>query len=188
MSDSPDRPSAAAVRRRRVAKAILGKSNGEASVLAQEHALTGQQAAYVAGVAAGGSPVASARAAGYIATPHRLASLDVNPKIQEALAQERAKNAMFLGYTRRDVLEGIAEAIEQAKTLADPTAQIAGWREVAKICGYYAPEVKKIELTSAHKRKLSELEQLTDEELLELALKPALDAEFTMVSGPEAGN
>lgn len=178
--DEQDRPSAAQQKRRKVAKALLSKRS-EASVLAAEHGLTVQQAVYVDERAKGVSPTASAAAAGYSNPSYRILSLEVNPSITEALAAERTKNALIVGYTRREVLEGIAEAIDQAKTLADPMAQIAGWREVAKICGYYAPEVKKIELTHQHKRKLSELEQLSDQELLEIALKPALDAEFTEV-------
>lgn len=187
MSDSPDRPSAATAKRRKVARALLVKS-GEASVLAAEHGLTAQQGVYVAEKAIGVDSISAAHAAGYSNPSYRVLTLDQNPNIREALTQERAKNAAFLGYSRRDVLEGIAEAIEQAKTLADPTAQIAGWREVAKICGYYAPEVRKIELTNAHKRKLDELEQLSDEELLELTLKPALEAEFTMVPASDEAN
>lgn len=180
-----DDSSPATRKRRAIAKAVHAKSN-DASVIATEYGLTAKQAAFVDAKANGKSSMVAVRAAGYSDPVYRVHSLDQNPKINEAIVAERAKNAAFLGYTRRDVLEGISEAIEQARTLADPMAQIAGWREVAKICGYYAPEVKKIELTGAHRRKLNEMEQMSDEELLSLALQPALEVEFSEVKGQDS--
>jgi hypothetical protein len=32
------------------------------------------------------------------------------------------------------------EAIDRARVRADPAAQIAAWREIGKMLGYYAPE------------------------------------------------
>jgi hypothetical protein len=48
-------------------------------------------------------------------------------------------------------------------------AQIAGWREIAKICGLYAPEVKEFRLTGSQEAKMKELQTLSDDQLLELA-------------------
>lgn len=181
MHDDSDRPSSAQQKRRKIAKALMAQPS-TTSVLAPGPDLTKKQAAYVDAIASGASIVKAARGAGYVNPEKAVHALEKNVNITLALEQERAKNALFLGFSRRDVLEGIADAIEQAKTMADPMAQIAGWREVAKICGYYAPEVKKVELTHSHKRKLDELELLSDQELLEMALRPALDAEFSLVS------
>jgi hypothetical protein len=102
--------------------------------------------------------------------------LEALPKITQALVNERAKNAFMLGLTRDKVLQGIVDAIDQAKLLADPMAQIAGWREAAKICGFYAPEVKKVELTGTAKRVVDRLQSLSDQELMEIAM--AEDIEY----------
>lgn len=187
MSDEFDSSSSAQQKRRKIAKALLSKEQN-VSVLAKEHKLTEKQAVYVEAVASGIQPESSARAAGYSEPTTAARVLEKTVSVREALEKERAKNAAFLGFSRRDVLEGISEAIDQAKTLADPMAQIAGWREVAKICGYYAPEVKKVELTTTHKQRLSELEMKSDQELLEIMLRPALDAEFSVVREPAALN
>lgn len=101
--------------------------------------------------------------------------LEANPKITAALVNERAKNAFLLGLTREKVLRGFMDAIDQAKILADPVAQIAGWREVAKVCGFYAPEVKKIEFGGSAKAVLDRMQAMSDEELLRLG---AEDVEF----------
>lgn len=95
--------------------------------------------------------------------------IEANPKVTAALINERAKNAYMLGMTRDKVLQGFLDAVDQAKVLADPMAQIAGWREIAKVCGFYAPEVKKIELSGTAKRVADKLATLSDQELLDLA-------------------
>jgi phage terminase small subunit len=47
-------------------------------------------------------------------------------------------------------------------------AMIAGWREVAKLCGYYAPERQRVEVTVEGWRLRTMFEQLSDAELLAL--------------------
>lgn len=94
--------------------------------------------------------------------------LEKNPKVKQALINERAKNALMLGMTRDKVLQGFLDAIDQAKLISDPATQIAGWREIAKVCGFYAPEVKKIELTGTAKRIADRMASMTDEELLQI--------------------
>lgn len=53
------------------------------------------------------------------------------------VAREKLRAALRerLQITREDVVNGIKAAIDQAVILADPMAQIAGWREIAKILG-----------------------------------------------------
>ena len=95
--------------------------------------------------------------------------LEKLPKITQALINQRARNAHMLGLTRDSVLQGFVDAIDQAKAMADPMAQIAGWREVGKVCGFYAPEVKKVELSGNAKRIIDRMQTLSDQELLEIA-------------------
>jgi hypothetical protein len=73
--------------------------------------------------------------------------------------------------SRKMVLEGFLEAIEQARLQADPAVQIAGWREVGKMCGYYAPEVKEVNVNVGAKRIIGQLEVMSDAELLEMIEK-----------------
>lgn len=106
-------------------------------------------------------------------------ALEKNPNIRQALSAEYRKNAYMLGLTRESVLEGMMEAIDQAKIIADPMSQIAGWREIAKICGFYAPEVKKIEISGTSKTILDRMRSLSDEELLQIAEAEIIDGEAT---------
>lgn len=143
--------------------------------------LTDQQSQYVEARASGLNKKDSLASAGYSATPSIATELEKTPSVKELLSLEYRKNAGILGITRDDVLRGLMEAVTDAKMLADPTSQIAGWREIAKICGYYAPEVRRIELGTSAKNYMQHLEQLDDVELLKLAEADVIDVDFTEV-------
>lgn len=146
--------------------------------------LTAKQAKYVDARASGLTVKDAMVVAGMKPNDGTGHDLERTPKITAALAAERAKNAYMLGLTREKVLEGMMEAIDQAKLLADPMSQIAGWKEIAKICGFYAPEVKKIELSAKAKSYLDRLEQMADDELLRIAEGEVIDGEFTVEGSP----
>jgi len=78
---------------------------------------------------------------------------------------------------RKQVMEGFKEAIEMAKLMADPTAMISGWREIGKMCGYYAPVETKVKIDITGNVTMTRLTQMSDAELLELIEKgkPAVD-------------
>jgi phage terminase small subunit len=65
-------------------------------------------------------------------------------------------------------LKGFQEAIDVARLRSDPAAMIAGWREIAKMCGYYAPERKQVQLSVDARAQRNELARMTDGELAEL--------------------
>lgn len=94
--------------------------------------------------------------------------IEKSPKVTQALINARAKNAYMLGLTREKVLQGFMDAIDQARVMADPVAQIAGWREIAKVCGFYAPETKKVEIVGSAKKVLDRMSALSDDELLKI--------------------
>jgi Terminase small subunit len=91
------------------------------------------------------------------------------PDIAEAVRAGEAEIAAKAQLTRKVVMHGFLEAIELGRLKADPSAMIAGWREIAKMCGYYAPERKQVELMSTAGLELSaEFEQMTDAQLVNL--------------------
>lgn len=67
------------------------------------------------------------------------ARLLTKANVRAALAVREAENAQALGVTRERVLAEVQAAINVATGKGDAMAMIAGWREVAKLCGYYAP-------------------------------------------------
>jgi len=70
--------------------------------------------------------------------------------------------------TRADVLQGFEDAIDLARSRANPAAMVAGWREIARICGYYAPERKEVRVNFAVSALHDELACMSDAKLLAL--------------------
>ena len=99
---------------------------------------------------------------------HRLLT---NDDVAAALAAGEEQIAHDAEINRRKVMEGLQEAIELARSKSDAGAMIAGWREIAKLCGYYAPERHEVRLSANAAALQQELEDLSDEELLKLIAK-----------------
>lgn len=149
---------------------------------------TVKQKKYIDNRASGVNKKESAILAGYGAkNAHGSArDLEKQPNITQALVAERAKNAKIMGISRQDVLEGLKKAVDDAIMMADPANQIAGWREIAKICGLYAPEVKRIVLNESAKTYLDRLERLDDAELLKIANGDITDVEYEQTENAQA--
>jgi phage terminase small subunit len=91
------------------------------------------------------------------------------PDVAAAVRDGEAEIAAKAQLTRKVVMHGFLEAIELARLLADASAMIAGCREIAKMCGFYAPERKQVELMSTEGLALSaRLEKMSDAELSNL--------------------
>jgi hypothetical protein len=111
----------------------------------------------------------SAIMAGY--SPHSAANAARDllqlPKIQAAVAAERAAYAIASGVTKKQVVEGLMEAVDMAKIKADPLAMIAGWREVGKLLGFYEPTKVSMSVSVGGQVLLSKMNSMSDAELLE---------------------
>lgn len=139
--------------------------------------LTDKQKKYVEFRLKGMSKVTAMKHAGYQDVERNAGRLETQPHIREALEKGWRKQEKMADMSKKKVLDGIMEAIEQAKMLADPSAQISGWREIAKMCGYYEPNRLQVEVSIAAKRIFSQYESLSDEELLKLADSSTIEAE-----------
>jgi phage terminase small subunit len=72
---------------------------------------------------------------------------------------------------REDVLNGLLEAVEQARVQSNPMAMIRGWVEIAKLMGLAAPERIKVDLNVAGQVEMRRLNSLSDAELLKLIVE-----------------
>jgi len=149
--------------------------------------LSPMQIAFVQNRARGLNCVQAAQAAGYSNPNVQGYQVENNAAVRAALQKEWAKAEKASDMTKAKVMEGMLYAIEQAKILADPTAQISGWREVAKICGYYEPQKMKIEVSVSAKRMFSQFETLSDDELLKIAETEIIDVDAIMVDEDQEG-
>lgn len=88
------------------------------------------------------------------------------PDIQAELQRRGAALARELEITREGVVKNLVAVFEMARELKNPEAMISAMSTVAKMLGYYAPEVKRVELDAEGKTRVNHLERLSDAELL----------------------
>lgn len=125
-----------------------------------------QQSLYVEGVLDGKPRAQAAAEAGY-ASPDKVATMiERSEAVRTAIREARNELSTVAQMKRADVLMIFMNAIDLARIAGDPTAMVAGAREVGKMLGLYAPEKKEIELTVGQARLRSTYEGMTDEELL----------------------
>jgi len=80
-------------------------------------------------------------------------------------------------------MDGMLEAIDMARLQGESGVMVAGWREIGRMCGYYAAEKKEISVNISAKRTIDKLETMSDAELLEMIEQDeeAIEGEFTEV-------
>lgn len=109
-----------------------------------------------------------------------------NDKVQTAIAERREAFEATVQMSRNRVMTGLLEAVDMAKVKADPLSMVAGWREIAKICGYYEPTRVQVDVSVNGKMLLHQMSSMSEEDLLKLADQAdAIEGEFTDISGEE---
>lgn len=109
------------------------------------------------------------------------------PHIVQARETVRKQLSSTLRVTKDDVMLGITDAIHRARVLAEPITEIAGWKEIAKMQGYYAPQKVDVNLTSSVEALNEQVKRMSDEELLQnLGAGAVVDAEFYEVKDDRA--
>lgn len=145
--------------------------------------LTDKQKLFIDAMLRGQTQTMAARAAGYSNADVEATRLMKKPKIHEALAHLHRKHEKASQMTRKKVMDGMLEAISMAKLQAEPGVMVNGWREIGRMCGYYAAERKILDVNITAKRAVDKLETLSDSELLEMIDKDSdmIEGEFTEV-------
>lgn len=156
-----------------------------AAMVPADKPLTTQQRLFVQHWAKGETiPNAMARA-GYNDQPsygYRMAKM---PNILALYNQEKAKYEEAAQMTRQRVMDGLLEAVDMAKLMAEPATMVSGWREIGRMCGYFEPKKVDINVNVTGNVIHQRLNQLSDAELLKIiqeqGAEPLLDApEYTL--------
>jgi len=116
---------------------------------------------------------AAAVRAGYAPKAARQTACELlaKPAVRALVAEHEAAAERSLGLSKERVIGELQAAIALARKQGNPAAQIAGWREIAKMCGYYAPERKKIELSRGGDGLRAQYEAMSDAELLSIVVE-----------------
>ena len=146
---------------------MVAKQAREKSVVAKQAEIEEKHRIFANAIMEGASPSDAARAAGY----HPSSALKVmrQEDVQRALVAARQEITEATTIKRLDVLNIMIEAIDMARTLADPATMIKGASEIGKMMGYYEPEKVDINVNLDQNVFHAKLKQLSDAELLEIA-------------------
>ncbi|WP_025915507.1 terminase small subunit [Herminiimonas sp. CN] len=147
--------------------------------------LTEKQKLFVKEWAGGESILSASYRAGYSDNGTMAYRLAKDPAILKIYNVEKALYEEASQMTRKRVMEGFLEAADMARTLADPTALTGAWREVGKMCGYYEPVKRTIDINISGDVTMKKLERLSDAELLQLVKGEVEDVTFTEVAEAE---
>lgn len=132
-----------------------------------------RQQSFVHAYVESGNGAAAAVRAGYSARSAKVTAsrLLTKANVQAAIRSQQAQIAKRLELSRERVIAELQEAVNLARLKGDPQAMVAAWREMAKICGFYAPAEKRIELGVKEGGLLARLEKMSDSELANLCDK-----------------
>lgn len=135
--------------------------------------LTPRQAQFVREYVTSGNAAEAARRAGYSERTAKAIACELltKPDLQEAIQALQAENAAQWDITRKDVITGVLEAVAMARAQGEPMAMIAGYRELARMMGFNAPEAHRVEVTTpaAASAMLAKLVAMSDTDLAALA-------------------
>lgn len=147
------------------------KSGGKVALIENQNPdrpLTDKQKIFVREWASGESVLSASVRAGYAdsgAMGYRLAK---DPAVLKIYRREKALYEEASQMTRQKVMDGFLEAAGMARVLADPVALTGAWREVGKMCGYYEPVKRQIEVSFSGSVTMKRLESMDDASLLRL--------------------
>ncbi|CAG0980925.1 hypothetical protein BURK1_01740 [Burkholderiales bacterium] len=86
------------------------------------------------------------------------------------MAEHEADAERSLGLSRKAVIAELKAAVKLAREQGNPAAMIAGWREIGRMCGYYAPERKQFELRQEPDALRAQYEAMSDADLLAIVV------------------
>jgi phage terminase small subunit len=139
-----------------------------ALVISPDKLLTEKQKLFVKFWAEGDSIPGASRRAGYADGAQMAYRMVKMPNILKLRNEYAAKYEEEAQMDRKQVMDGFKEAIEMARLMAEPANMIAGWREIGKMCGYYAPVETRVKVDVSGNLVLDKMNSLTDAELLKI--------------------
>ena len=144
---------------------------------------TPKQKKYAEARAKGLSREQSALMAGYTSSTNdpNTSRIEGNVNVQQELARIREETIKNTGVTKEDVVGMLMDAANMAKLQCDPVGVVSAARELGKMLGFYAPEVKKTLHGVDQESLKAALTSMSDEELLRLSNAKVIDGKAERV-------
>lgn len=143
-----------------------GVSYAQVALRKDDRRLTEMQMMFVRHWAAGETILSASSRAGYADGGTYAYRLAKDPAVIKIYEREKKLYAESCQMTRQKVMDGFLTAAAMAQTLGDPTALTGAWREVGKMCGFYEPVRKNININVSGGMLVGKVDRLDDATLL----------------------
>lgn len=143
--------------------------------------LTSRQKVFVLGIMVSGLPAAAAAVQAGYSTGNHASILMRNPNVVQAISVMQMEYSKDLEIGMSEVQQGILDAIEVGRATDNAMAMIAGWREIAKLLGFYT-EKKELTLKFATPEALADA---STADLLKLVSSDVIEGEFESMNSEE---
>lgn len=157
----------------------------EEVILDEDGELSSQELIFCEQLSLGMSKRQAAKLAKYRQPTQAAGRLLKRPRVRKYLQNLYNEAKAKTGLTRDHVVTGLQEAIADAKMQSDCASQIAGWREIGKILGIYAPVEKKVTFGGHLSDTVQLIASMDEKKLLEMVGDEALEGEFTIVENED---
>ena len=137
--------------------------------------LTARQSRFIDEYMVDMNGAAAAVRCGYSARTSRAIAAEnlAKPYIKAELQARGAALARELEITRAGVVKNLLEVFNMSRELKNPAAMISSMSTIAKILGYYSPEVKRVELSAGQGALQAKYSSMDDKQLLALIAQGA---------------
>lgn len=172
-------------RAKRVAKLRETPTNGGNVALIEQQKpdrpLTEKQKLFVKCWAEGETILSASYRAGYADSGQMGYRMSKDPAILKLYNYEKAKYEEAAQMTRKKVMDMLLESYDHAKLVSEPSSMVAAAREIGKMCGYYEPVKRTLDINVTGDVTVKRLERMSDEDLLKLVKGEITDVAFTEV-------
>lgn len=134
-------------------------------------ALTAKQSKFVAEYLVDGNGTRAAVAAGYGRAGARVRAHRLtrdNEAVRAVIAARQGVDSQRLQIERQHVIAGLLGAVDMARAQGNAAGLISGWSAIARLLGLFAPEARRVEVSSSAAAEREKLEAMSDEELAAL--------------------
>lgn len=139
--------------------------------MAATDTLSLKQQKFVDAYVLSGNASDAARSAGYSEKTARVIGPEnlQKPAVIAALAARQAEYAAEFQITKDDVISGLLSAIDMARKQENPAVIIQGCSALAKMLGFFSPEVSRVEMGVDMSAMKARMAALSDADLLAIA-------------------
>ena len=149
------------------AGAIHTSDPSQIALISEDKPLTDKMKIFVKHWAQGASIISASNLAGYDDRAVFAYRLVRYPNVLKLYKEEKRLYEEASQMTRKKVMDMLLESYAMAKLAGEPASMVSAAREVGKMCGYYEPTTRNVNVTVNGSVVFDRMNRMTDAELLE---------------------